>query len=64
MLDELRNHDATPTQQERWWLEVSPLHLAVRIAALAAVSVMIGVGASFLLDAEPYPATTAAAASR
>jgi hypothetical protein len=33
MLDDLRNHDATPTDEERAWLEPSALEAALRSAA-------------------------------
>jgi hypothetical protein len=62
MFDDVRNHDPIPTAEEREWMAVDPLPIALRLAVVAGLSVLLGVAASQALEQEPVPATTVAAA--
>ena len=59
MLEDLRNHDAKPTPQEREWMAADPLKAVVRIVVLAGLAVAIGLAAT--PTAPDKPATVAAA---
>jgi hypothetical protein len=61
MMDEIRNHDPMPTEQEREWLAANPFPVVLRLVLVAGVAVVLGVAASQTLDDEP--ATTSASAS-
>lgn len=58
MVDDLRNHDATPSEEERGWLEFDPFVFALKLAAVAVLGLMIGVYAGLL--SEPSPRATTA----
>lgn len=62
MFDDLRNHDPIPTAEEREWMAVDPLSIALRLAVVAGLSVLLGLAASQTLDWEPMPAAAVAAA--
>jgi hypothetical protein len=46
MLDDLRNHDTEPNEQERAWMSVDPLAVLMRLAVLAILAVAIGLSAT------------------
>jgi hypothetical protein len=46
MLDDLRNHDTKPNEQERAWMSVDPLAVLTRLAILAILAVAIGLSAT------------------
>ena len=54
MIDELRDHDPTPSGEERAWMD-SSVSIVVKAVALAAVAITIGVSVSELLTAEGVP---------
>jgi hypothetical protein len=57
MVDDVRNHDAEPNEEERGWLEFDPLVFALKLAAVAVLGLMIGVYASLLADPDMRSAT-------
>ena len=48
MLDELRNHDPRPNEQERAWMQADPFRVAARVMALTVLALLIGTAASEL----------------
>ena len=60
MLEDLRNHDAKPTGQEREWMASDPLAALGRLAVLAAVALVLGISGSQLVGSEKSAAVTAA----
>ena len=42
MLDDIRNHDAKPTEEEREWIDSSPFVAATRIAVFVVLAVAMG----------------------
>jgi hypothetical protein len=46
MLDDLRNHDTEPNEQERAWMSLDPLALLMRLAVLAILAIAIGLSAT------------------
>jgi hypothetical protein len=46
MLDDLRDHDATPDEQERAWMSIDLTAIALRLVVLASLAVAIGLGAA------------------
>lgn len=59
MLEDLRNHDPSPTQEEREWMTVNPFAVTVRLLALAGIAMAIGLSGTSLLQADPKPTTLA-----
>lgn len=59
MVDDLRNHDARPTEEEREWIDLDPFAFVLKVAAVATIGLMIGVYAS-LLQAPDSRSTTIA----
>ena len=59
MLDDLRNHDATPTEEERDWMQFDPFAFLVKLAAVAVLGVMIGIYAGMIAEPDPRPSTVA-----
>ena len=64
MLDDIRNHDPNATENERGWMDTSPLEALVRVVTVVSISIAIGVAASQSLEMEPRPATAVVHASR
>lgn len=62
MLEDLRNHDPSPTQDERAWMASNPFAVVIHIAALAGIAIAIGLAGSQMLDENPKPATVASSA--
>jgi hypothetical protein len=52
MLDDLRNPGPTLSDEERSWVEASPLVVVMKAFALAAIAIAIGVSVSHLLTSE------------
>lgn len=50
MLDDLRNHDALPNEEESAWVEADAVGLIVRALALAGLALALGAGVSMLVD--------------
>ena len=50
MLEDIRNHDATPTAEECAWMQVDGIGAVVRASVLAAVALVVGLGASALVE--------------
>jgi hypothetical protein len=62
MVDDLRDHDATPTEEEREWMSAKPAAVVVKALALAGIAIAIGVSVSQLLTSEEsYPPVAVAA---
>jgi hypothetical protein len=62
MVDDLRDHDATPTEEELAWMSAKPVAMVVKALALAGIAIAIGVSVSQLLtNEEPYPPVAIAA---
>ena len=61
MLDELRNHDPKPTEQERAWMQADPFRVIVRVMALTVLALAIAGAATSLntVTAATMVATTA-----
>ena len=63
MLEDFRNHDPNPTDQEREWMAANPLGVLVRLLALASLAVAIGLSASHSFNTSA-PTTVASAPQR
>ena len=61
MLDDLRNPDALPTDEERRWLGFDDLGAIARAVLLAAVALAIGWGVSTMIDVPARDAFTRSA---
>jgi hypothetical protein len=60
MVDDLRNHDATPSAEELAWMSAKPFPVLLRALALAGVAIAMGVSVSHLLSQEDaYPPVAA-----
>ena len=62
MLEEIRQHDATPTAEEREWLDFNPFTAAVRIASFIAFALALGGYLSLYFDLPVRSPSVAAAA--
>jgi hypothetical protein len=49
MLDDIRNHDATPTAEEEEWSRTDPIRLVAKALALAAFAIAVGASVSEML---------------
>ena len=58
-MEDIRNHDATPTREESEWMSTNLLGLVFRAAALAAIALSVGLSASLVIDQAHKPATVA-----
>jgi hypothetical protein len=61
MLDDLRNHDALPTEEEQRWIALGDVGVIARAVLLATVALAIGWGASTLLEAQNHELVAALA---
>jgi hypothetical protein len=62
MVEDLRDHDALPTEEELEWMSAKPLTVVIKALALAGVAIAIGVSVSQLLTNEAnYPPVAVAA---
>ena len=50
MMEDIRNHSATPTAEERAWMQVDGVGAVLRACVLAAVALAVGLGASALVE--------------
>lgn len=50
MLDDIRNHDARPTEEEFGWMQIDGLSTALRAGVLGALALAIGLGMSVVLE--------------
>ena len=50
MLDDLRHHDAKPTDEEKAWMLAGAHEMALRSGAVLLLAVIIGVSASYLIE--------------
>jgi hypothetical protein len=56
MLEDFRNHDPKPTQQESAWMQADPFRVLARVAALALLALAIGTTASEISNgSQPHP---------
>jgi hypothetical protein len=53
MLEDFRNHNPEPTEQERAWMAVNPVGVVVRLVVLAGIALAIALSASESLNPEP-----------
>jgi hypothetical protein len=58
MIDDIRDHDPTPTSQEAEWMSTDILGVVVRAALLAVIALSVGLSASIVIDHTHAPATT------
>ena len=62
MVDDLRDHSATPTEEELEWMSAKPLSVVIKALALAGIAIAIGVSVSQLLtNEEGFPPVSVAA---
>lgn len=61
MIDEIRNHDAAPTEEESRWMDIEPVSTVVALMVIAGLAVAIGVSAGTVADAPQYAVKSAAA---
>jgi hypothetical protein len=62
MVEDLRDHDAMPTEEELEWMSAKPLTVVIKALALAGIAIAIGVSVSQLLTNEStYPPMAIAA---
>ena len=62
MVDDVRDHDAMPTEEELEWMSVKPVTIVIKAVALAGIAIAIGVSVSQLLTQEQsYPPIAVAA---
>ena len=64
MLEDIRNHDSTPTQEEAEWVSTDAISLIVRSVGLAGLALAIGVAASMVVTPTQAGTPLAAAGSR
>ena len=62
MLEDLRNHDATPTEQEQAWMAANPFKVLLHLAVLAGIAIAIGLSGTQLVQEAPRPAAVASTA--
>jgi hypothetical protein len=61
MVDDLRDHDATPSEEELEWMSAKPFAVVIKALALAGIAIAIGVSVSQLLThEESFPPMAAA----
>jgi hypothetical protein len=62
MVDDVRDHDALPSEEELEWMSANPLAIVVKALALAGVAIAIGVSVSqLLITEESFPPVAIAA---
>ena len=61
MLDDIRNHDALPTREEREWMALDEIGILGRGILLATVALAIGWSASEALEGQSRDAIAAIA---
>ena len=59
MVEEIRNHDAEPTEEESRWMDVEPVSAVVGLMVVAALALAISVSASNFADAPQTPVKSA-----
>jgi hypothetical protein len=59
MLEDFRNHDATPTAEEREWMAANPLRVVLHLVVLAGIALAIGMSGSQMVQENPRPAAVA-----
>ena len=59
MLDDLRNHDALPSEEEQRWIALGDVGMILRAFLLAAAALGVGWSASLLVDAHDRDLLTA-----
>jgi hypothetical protein len=42
MVDDLRNHDASPNSEERSWIAFDPVLFMLKLSVVASLGIMIG----------------------
>ena len=62
MLEDFRNHDAAPTQQEQAWMAANPFKVLLHLVVLASIATAIGVSGTQLVQETPRPAAVASSA--
>ena len=60
-MDDIRNHDATPTREESEWISTDVVALIVRSVGLAGLALAIGVAGSVIVAPAQTVAPQAAA---
>ena len=62
MLDDLRNHEAHPTPEERGWMELDLLAAATRAFVMVGFALLIGVAGSYAVSPDDPSVPTVALA--
>jgi hypothetical protein len=58
MIDDIRNHQPTPTPEESSWMEFDPVLFVLKLSAAAGLSIMVGLYAGLLNEPNLRTATT------
>ena len=64
MLEDLRNHDAAPTAEEREWMAANPFRVLLHLVVLAGIALAIGMSGSQLVQENSRPAAVASTTPR
>jgi hypothetical protein len=64
MLEDFRNHDAKPTEEERAWMNTNPFSVLVRLVVIAGIALAIGLSTTAEIDPVWKTASSAPAAAR
>ena len=59
MVDDVRNHAATPSDEERGWMEFDPVLFVLKLSVVASIGILIGLYAGLLAEPGTRSATTA-----
>ena len=49
-MEDIRNHDTAPTEQESEWMAQSAIAVVIRAVALAGIALSVGWGTSVFID--------------
>ena len=60
MLDDLRQHDPRPTEEEKRWIDTEPLGALLHVAVIAIIALAIALSATVTIDPIYQPDRTAA----
>ena len=63
-MEDIRNHDNEPNDEERQWMAESAMTLVARAVALAGVALCVGWATSLVLDQATFTTPMVAEASR
>ena len=64
MVDDLRDHDAMPTLEERAWMDVDIVQCVAKAMVFALIALAIGAAASLVFESPELPASVATVGPR